>query len=464
MAYFNHAFKKTFVLSEYIDPGVATTTVALTSGQMSLFNAQTWVPTNLDPVECCQLIIASGAPYLQDKVGSHHGGYQASLKSKGVNPKYVSKMWTSDGHNAQNAILHIGTTPFTSAAGTTDCCPDFLCDENYSLRIDIKGSPALRMLNHQAYEEITAYTGCCADGTVAPVAVNPAIVMLAWQAGILGSPILMGGLNNQETPTAAQGPFVIPVVTVTEAGDAGVVTNGSTLIYPTGTSAAVLAAAKIATDTFLGLGLPGVTVTTVDLYTPAAYTDECAGLTLVGAYVETIFGDCTFQVSDFYNVEPLRLYASEVDLNGDPCEFTGVCVVDECTGYQAQGLGESVARDFVMSESYRQNFLASDLRIREITQGNDMLGVGPGQVDRTALYDHTYLLHSVPRFNNPSGVFDNDQYLIDVVSLSTVAGKAERTDFITDIQLILNECGNPCYIQPDENSHPCSATPSVIVA
>ena len=32
-------------------------------------------------------------------------------------------------------------------------------------------------------------------------------------------------------------------------------------------------------------------------------------------------------------------------------------------------------------------------------------------VDRTAFYACYYLLHSVPRYNNPTGVFDNDQYL-----------------------------------------------------
>jgi len=461
MAYFNHAFKKTIVLSEYLQLGAGgiSTTQALTPGQVAIFNSETWMEANIG--DCCQFILAAGAPYQQDKVGSHHGGYQASIKSKGINPKYVTKLWRSDGHLAQNAILHIGTTPFTE--GIANCCPEFLCGENYHLRIDIKGSPALRALNHQAYAEITAYTGCCADDAVAPVAVNPAIVMLAWQAGILDSPILMGGLNNQETPTGAQGPFVIPVVTVTEAGDAGVVTDGSTLIYPTGTDAAVLVAAKVATDTYLGLVGPGVTVTTADLYTPAAYTDECAGLTLVGAYIETRFGDCTFQPSDFYNVEPLRLYASEVDLNGDPCAFTGICIATECPGYQAQGLGESVARDFILSESYRQIPMATDLRIREITQGNDMLGTGPGQVDRTALYDHLYILHSVPRFNNPSGVFDNDQYIIDIATLSTPAGKTEQMNFATDLNMLIVEtgCGHVACLKQEESS-PCH-DPSIIV-
>ena len=462
MAYFNNAFKKTIVLSDYLPAGGGgvTTTAALTSGQMAMFNAHDWQVAAID--ECCQFILATGSPYQSDKIGSHHGGYQASIKTKGINPRYVTKMWTQNAHVAQNAILHIGKTPYTQTAGTADCCPTFLCGENYHLRIDIKGSPALRMLNHQAYGEVTAYTGCCADATVAPVAVNPAIVMLGWQEQILDNPILMGGLNNQESPF--EGAFIIPVVTVSAAGAAGVIGDGATLVYPAGTPAAVLTAGVTATNTHLGLVGPATVIaTTADAYTPAAYTDECAGLTLVGAFVETTFGDCTFQPSDFYGVEPIRLYASEVDLNGDPCEFTGVCIVDECKGYQAEGLGETVARDFILSESYRQIPFATDLRIREITQGNDMLGAGAGQVDRTALYDHLYILHTVPRFNNPSGTFDNDQYLIDIVSLSTVAGKAERDALLTDLQNKIGTCGHLDCMAEMTPLGACPANPSIIV-
>ena len=35
-------------------------------------------------------------------------------------------------------------------------------------------------------------------------------------------------------------------------------------------------------------------------------------------------------------------------------------------------------------------------------------------VDRTALYKTYVIQHTVPRFNNPSGVFDNDQYLYKI--------------------------------------------------
>jgi len=67
----------------------------------------------------------------------------------------------------------------------------------------------------------------------------------------------------------------------------------------------------------------------------------------------------------------------------------------------------------ILSESYRQSFFATDFRIREITQGNQILDV----IDRSALYDGVYLQHNVPRFNNPTGVFDNDQYLLAFYTL-----------------------------------------------
>ncbi len=466
MAYFNNAFKKTFIMSSYVDPVVAPASAAsgaLTSGQLSLYDAKTWAPLDVAPATAtgCQFIIASGAPYAEDRVGPFHGGYSESIKSKGINPKFITKMWEAPAHAAQNSILHIGTTPFT--AGTADCCPTFLCGENYHLRVDVKGSPALRMLNHQAYQEITAYTGCCADDSIAPVAVNPAIVMLAWQAGIQESVILTGrGPNGR----ANAEPFIIPVVTVSAAGAAGAIGNGATLVYPAGTAAGVLTAGIAATNLHLGLGGgPGATVlaTTADLYTPAAYTDECAGLTLVGAYEETRFGDCTFQPSDFYGTEPLRLYASEVDLNGDPCEFTGVCIVDECTGRKANGLGETVARDFILSESYRQIPFATDLRIREITQGNDMLGTGAGQVDRTASYDRLMILHSIPRYNNPTGTFDNDQYLLEIVGPAGTLAAGALADLKDDVEVLLTAAGNEACVEQDVAGGNACAAPSVTV-
>lgn len=463
MAYFSHAFRKTIVVSSFVEPdplAPSAASGALTAGQVSLYDAKSWAPLDVATPSPCQFIIAAGSPYSNDKIGPFHGGYQESIKSKGINPKYVTKVWRQTSNAPQPSILHIGTTPFT--AGTADCCPEFVCGENYHLRVDVKGNPVLRTLNHQGYVEVTAYGGCCPDDAVEPVQINPVEIMLQWQKGIVESVVVTGnGPNGRTNPE----PFIIPVVTVSAAGAAGAIGDGATLIYPEGTDAAVLAAGVAATNTFLGLVGPATVIaTTADLYTPAAYTDECAGLTLVGAYVDTKFGDCTFQPSDFYGLEPIRIYASEVDLNGDPCAFTGICVVNECEGRQAQGLGETVARDFILSESYRQNFFATDLRIREITQGDEMLGTGAGQVDRTELYDRAMILHTVPRFNNPTGTFDNDQYIVELVAKASDAVAVTALDDIVGIlEDVLDAAGNgDCVVEPKTFEVLCD-DPSVVV-
>ena len=289
--------------------------------------------------------------------------------------------------------------PQTGCGGTYECCKEFLCGETYYLRLDVKGSPALRFLNHNAYATIDAYTGCCDPAAIAPTAVDSTTVMIAWANGIVNNPIIS--------------PFIQPVV---QAED-------GTLWYAPGTSATFLAANDA--DTW-------------NNYVSAGHTeDACAGLILNGAYVDTRFGDCTFQVSDFYEKEPVKLYASEVDYNGEPCLFTSLCVVTECAGLQVQGLGETVLRELKLSESYRQNFLATDFRIREITQGNQIVT----SVDRGALYYRYVLIHNVPRFNNPTGVFDNDQYALTIYSQNPLNA------FFGVVEDWLNACDNICNIE-----------------
>jgi len=102
-----------------------------------------------------------------------------------------------------------------------------------------------------------------------------------------------------------------------------------------------------------------------------------------------------------------------VDYTGDPCVFEGICVYNDCLGLQGMGFGEQVVRDLIRAESYLQNFFHSgDFRVREITQGYDITSA----IDRNALYTRYYILHSVPRFNNPTGTFDNDRYLLEIIT------------------------------------------------
>ena len=506
MSYFNHAFQKAFVGVNALSPGtqgytalnqgvLGTTGNILAAGQYAFVNPKTWLvqPTSFSGSGCCPLILASGSLFSKDKIGPFHGGYLESNKSKEINPKYVSKFYFAPACPASQNVLHVGYTPFTDdqvltltisndgnnivdgiynevefsggsgsgfiakvtvvggqatvveivnggtgyvasdsltsiagqlldngsgitqvtltveTAGAKEACKkDFLCGETYNLRLDIKGSPALRFLNHNAYLTLTAYTGCCPEGTIVPTAVDGTEVYIKWAQQIVDSPLIS--------------PFVYPVV----------IAENNTIWYKPGTNTA-------------GLSIPaGYTLGgTWNNYVSAGHTiGQYAGMVLFGAYVDTKFGDCTFQVSDFYEKEPVRLYASETDLNGDPCAFQGLCIVTECQGRQANGLGETVLRDVILSERYRQNFFHSDFRIREITQGNQMLNV----IDRDSSYNRFYIQHHVPRFNNASSTFDSDQYLLEIIVASTVnpTDGGQGQSFTLFVDTWLNACGNSC--------------------
>ena len=553
MAYFNHAFKKSFLatgptqtafpvtfpdgstinattsLGYVVTNGMptyglnqlsaisvatyGTATTDTTDGYIGWFNPKTNLSVDINDegfAPCCNLYLAGSAIYSNDKIGPLAGGYQETNKSKMVNPKYVSRFYQVNPCEPQNNVIHVGSTYWTAGGGvltgsittpgvgytpnsataaavgtltvtgtgtglevtitiaagiptvtgivnpgkgyvvgdtvtiisptgtpgtlavytigtvtashaqegcgiTPECCKEFLCGETYSLRLDVKGSPALRFLNHNAYNTVDAYTGCCDPADIAPVAVDSTEVMILWANGLTTNPIV--------------GPFVQIVV---QAED-------GSLLYAPGTSAAFLTAnGAITWDNYVS---------------PGHVVDACAGLILNGAYVDTKFGDCTFQLSDFYEKEPVKLYASEVDLNGDPCLFTTLCVVTECQGLQVNGLGETVLRDLTMSESYRQNFLATDFRIREITQGNQIVT----SVDRSALYYRYMLQHNVPRNYNPSGTFDADQYMLEIFSLVAL------NTFAEDTAGWLDACGT-CELNVLDDAYVCDTVCDVPIA
>lgn len=438
MAYFNHAFQKSFYVDAFVEKAkgkLGTPGNVLSTGELAIVNAKTWeiLDTTYATANpgCCNIVIANGSLYQRDKIGPFAGGYLETNKSKEINPKYVSRLYSVAANGPSAMVVNVGSTPYTVDGDVANCCKEFLCGETYYLRLDVKGSPALRFLDHNAYLTVDGYTGCCDPAAISPTPVDPRKVMISWASQIVNSPLI--------------NPFILPVVTFSNDGGAT-----WTLYYPNSFDIASLPV------------IPGFTYAHFEDWTEAPYAETmCAGLVLNGAYVDTKFGDCTFQVSDFYEKEPVRIYASEVDYSGEPCLFTGICVVNECEGLQANGLGETVAREVILSEAYRQSFFATDLRIREITQGNQILDV----IDRLAFYDGLYLQHNVPRYNNPTSTFDNDQYLLQFYALSNVSITGVPTGVLntqlnnikTWLNLWLEGCGNDCsgtQIPTPENCDP----------
>lgn len=355
------------------DTGVAATTYSV--GSWGLFDTNWKSVTNASlgatrPI----LYLVAASPQLKDKIGPFHGGYIETTKSKGINPKLINRFVRLDPCTARNQTLHIGQTKYTKTLSPANaaCCFTFVCGETYYMRFEIKNEPVYRFLNHSGIRILEYNTGCCPSGDPTAL-VDSTLPMISWAQQIVADPILQS--------------FIQPIV-YSEAGTA----YGS----PDNT-----------------LSLPSW-----DTYVSGGHVDgKCAGLRLQGAYVDTVFGNCSFQKTDYYGIVPVEIYASMVDFNGDPCTFTGICVVEECPILQGEGFGETVLRDLILSESYRQNNFANDQRIREIELGSDILS----SVSRSTLYTRYLVQHNIPRNDNPNGISDRDQYTLQIITNGTVA-------------------------------------------
>jgi hypothetical protein len=425
MSYFNHAFKKTFVgtnasaFTDLSEGKLGTDGNVPARGQFG-FVDKNWdiVPTNKvwTSANACPLTLFAGSIHTIDKIGPFAGGYTETVKSKVINPKYVSAFYKVEAHPSQAAQFIVGQVH----GGETEdplynqCAKKFYCGGSYNFRIDIKGSPALRFLTHNMYLTVSANGGCCAEPT-SPVEINPLVVYAQWAYNILNNPIFSKFVKIQVTYSTDSG-LNWEQLAPNTSGDSSKLTGELSLLnYING----------------------------VDAYPDGSaedFSDMRAGLIINGAYEDTRFGDCTFYPNDsiISFMEPIKIYGSEVDLNGDPCAFSGLCMYQHCVPIQVAGTGENAIRDLIMTEAYMQQpmYTGMDLRIREITNGTDVFDA----IDRTSLYDRYYIQHNVPRFNNPSSTFDNDQYLLEIIVNDTY----NMTTFINFVEDWLTAAGSPC--------------------
>ena len=434
MSYFNHAFHKAFNgqapavgATPAIENGFINTAGTLTSellkGEFGFFNPNDWGAGTVAAAvagaaaTACPLVLVAGSIYQNDKIGPFHGGYQESSKSKIINPKYVTAFYGVPPRNPQAMTISVGVTPYTDDVGTPNCDKEFVCGNNYYLRVDLKGAPELRFLSRNSYYTAMAYTGCCPAGAVDPTPVDSTTVYIQWAKALMTSPLIA--------------PFISITIYDTAGGNVGT--------YNKTTYDAAVKAGNLSWDGF----------------TPAGTTG--AGMYIQGAYVDTQFGNCTFYPNDsvIAYLEPIKIYASEVDFNGDPCAFTGLCVANTCDPIQSAGFGENVVRELILSEGYNQTpfYTGRDLRIREITQGYDVTNT----IDRGTQYYRYFIQHSVPRFNNPSGTFDNDQYLLEIITAEATADTAGFVDYVNDWLRAAQGTGCVQFVdQGDTYAEPCA--------
>jgi hypothetical protein len=496
MAYFNHAFRKTWVVTSAGEAADGTATSALQPGEFGLVREDNWQVDSAADIKAAKTLayLVGGNLRASDNIGNNpgHGGYQESIKSKGINFNYVTRMGEAQPLAAAQATSEICLA--------SDCAP---CGENLFIRLDVKGSPALRFLNHNAYAigdssgDAAANGGplpalLCCDGTktngdpqdhVDPVLAGAAAIQMlladpiikpfvregvssaagipaTFGAGATTGTLFAGTYPGVATTNSGSGTgLTVDIVVGASAVTSIVVSSGTAGIgYAVGdtiTVAGDLVGGTVTTDditfdvaTLLASGA-GVEVNTngtktyfsiADILdaTSSTYSPSVEPVvenisvcfSLQGAYAETKFGSCSFDTRDFYGKEPVSIITSLLDETGNPCNDCGVST--NTAGQMAQTQGETVIRELLLTERYLQNPYnqgqADSARIREIEGFDEIVGA----IDRSALYKAYYLQHSVPRFNNPSGVFDNDQYLYTVYVKSTDAAVITQMDTLWD--------------------------------
>jgi hypothetical protein len=509
MAYFPHAYQKALVANSLVS-SAGTASSALTAGQLALISATTNLSVALstsspDYAVTPLAYLAQGSFHTVDKLGPYHGGYKESVKSKGINPKYISSFTVSEPNNPVQDIQQI-----SAVAGCA-----VTCDTTYRLRLDLKGSPALRFLTHNAYFTLDAYTGCC---DASKNNVDPNIVLLGWAdrlalyptvkdfvQGTVWNRVLVSGVAATATAAAAAA-LTMTDRTGINPGDRVIFTpttatsaTGSTIagnLFTVGTATntifsvgQVLTGTGVAAGTTIvsrvsGGGGTGSTFTVnisqtvasttiasaspVTAYVSAAYTpatgagavalvaantiQTTSGSTainnvtttagtavkiydainsatyvpltgasapdtvdsffeIVGAYVDTVFGDCSFAPRDHVEYQPIEIYASITALDplGNQCLAQCFVPAEVQNAIQGRGFGETVIRELILAKRYQQEPWQQDPRLREVLDYSPF-----AEVTRANKYIIYNLLHSVPRKANPSGMMDNDQYLIRI--------------------------------------------------
>jgi hypothetical protein len=410
----------------------------LASLELGVYNKNTnAVVTTSNEASHPYVYIAQGSPFTVDKIGSATPllGLKESIKTPGINAKYVTKFYKVLAQDAANHIIQLG--------GSADV--QFEAAKTYRLRVEFKGSPILRTLNRQLYKLVPFFTGCAADGCLEGCSkeyVDPGTVMKGFADYIAADPLLSLFVTAK--------PYVVAAET-TLASDEDADTD---IVVTSGTGIAVgqlVQGAGIAPGTFVN-AVAGTTVTlnkNTSALTPGqaltfstlvedSYVADANSTTaptkkafmiIEAAYVDTSFGDCSFHPADFFQKEPIVLTASLVDESGDPCT-SGVKINtntnENASELQApvtpEGLGETVLREYNLSQEYLGLHFNTDARRREIEGAN-----GLTVIDRTKKYNRYFIKFSVPQFQNFSNTFSNNQYLVSIVAESTVDTSAFET-------------------------------------
>lgn len=430
MSTFPYAFPKTLVLNGTVASVTSGNTYAnsweLQAGDFGLFDVNTKAVVTTSNVGSHPYVYAAqGSFYTVDSLGNTPlGRLKESVKTQGINAKYVTKFYKKTPVTALNHIIQIGGTASSL---------NFEAGQTYQLRVETKGSQALRVLNRHMYKNVPFYTGCASNDCLTGCDkeyVDPASVLYGWASYINTDPLLSIFVRatayvralSTTTTGATTASTTLPVTSV---GSGATAIVAGQLVQGTGISpntTVVSVSSLNVTLSNVATVANGATVTfnnaVTSAYSPVANSTtpptDVAFLILSGGYTDTTFNDCSFNPYDFYQVEPLIIYASIVDEKGDPCSTGPVANSNVGTNtseiqapVQPQGVGETVLRDLLLSMEYDGIHFNTDPRMRQV-ENNPALSA----VNRTHLYTRYYIQYHIPTHINPNNTVASNQYLV----------------------------------------------------
>ena len=410
MAYFNHAFSKAFYVKTHNQTTTETTADLGGGGALGEFAI---VDSGYKVLNALGVAGHAGGFYLaqssfqiNDKIGNNpgHGGYAESHKSKMIMKKYISDMWITECNNETAGTAEIIIKP---TAANKSCFP---CGSDPIFRVDIKGTAALRLLNHNAYASLSGSLPmlkenqltenqstpgstvtvpangvdmCCVEQTTDKVGIAPSIVAANLRDQFNNDPILSQFGTATLTQSVGGGAYAAPTVAQENAiysgGAAGINGNG----------------------TWLETTLYKVTIT---------LKTSCE--------LQTQFSACSFDTRDFYLLGGLKVMVDLQDEVGNPCVACQGFVLESSTDFkQRRTSSDTAINDILLTENYRQSpYNQGNRDSSRFREQEGMSGI-IGELGRDATtsacngaFRVYHLIHNVPRFNNPTGVFDNDQY------------------------------------------------------
>lgn len=524
MSYFSHAFHKVFIGNGTVK--TTGTTADLTAGDLGFYDYSTFKALTTAPASTFKkmFIIAQGSYHTVDSLSPFFGGLKESVKSRGINPAFIEKLYSS---TAADPIADVWTVGYNGVTTACDCLAG-KCGNVYTLRIDVKGDATLRTFDRNLYRYITVETPCCGEGcdvcvdeTVDPLWIATRFVekintdmqlknfveaeliyselptftaadVLTFtitlstsevigdvedeypDATVTGSgtsyTLVFAGNNYASRPETGDDIDGGATVTVTSATvqvartmcaiieglddvSADIATfyeNDTTIsgvaVQTTGTSAITYELVQLSAPVTItngnSMGIPvyapipayvgGVTWGVCPCAAePTAYTG-CIGIKLTAAYIDTRFGNCSFRPTDYYNVQPLKIYVSKVD-DAQYCtdSHTSWSVTHNVESKQANGLGETVLRDYLVALNYKQEYFEWDPRFREVMDQQVFTAV-----DRTAQYDGLYLIHSIPNWVKGQNVkaYDEKYVLAFYFKVDPATGISPKATFQTALE------------------------------